>query len=505
MRMKIKLLMSLVAVAAVAQAAVKLGMPFADHMVLQRDKPVAVWGTAAPGEKVEVSFAGQVASATADEKGDWRVNLKPMPASKEGRTLKANDLEVKDVLVGEVWFAGGQSNMGVPLVWVDPRHGDEKGAMIAQYVKRPFVRFARHGASWQAKPVRTGTVEWKELNWENVKSGDGDGSRRYGFSAVAYYFALELYSELGVPIGILASYNGGTNIEAWTPREGFLTVPELHELAEKYPVSKKEWETREKELSRGGIHGGPFRQPGVLWNSNIEPFTPYTIRGAIWYQGENNSGDPEHYCALSHALWNGWSKKFENPNLPFYFAQLAPWGSKAVPAMQEAQSKFAAEQPNSAIAIINDLGNNVDIHPCRKQTVAQRLALHAFKRLYGYTHIQDNSPTLKSWKIEGDKFILSFRDVKRFYVYNMDRSLKVGFEICGEDGQWKQADIQNFRETKDKKGKVSRLGELVGTDIVVSAKGVDKPVKLRYLHSEPWYGALYNEVNLPVGAFHVGD
>ena len=485
-------------------AAVRFGMPFADHMVLQREKPVAVWGTADPGEKVAVTFAGKKAEATADASGAWRVDIGPFAASNEGRILKANGAEVKDVLVGEVWFAGGQSNMGVPLVWVDPRHGDEKGAMIAQYVRRPYVRFARHFATWQAKPVRTGSVEWKELNWENVKSGDGDGKRSYGFSAVAYYFALELYSELDVPIGVLASYNGGTNIEAWTPREGFESVPELRELAEKYPVSAAEWRAREKELTRGGVRGGAFRQPTVLWNANIEPFTPFTIRGAIWYQGENNVCDAEHYCTLSHALWNGWSKKFENPELPFYFAQIAPYDRSGVPLLQEAQAQFAAEQPNAAIAITCDLGNTADIHPNRKQTVAQRLALHAFKRLYGYSHIQDNSPTLKDWRIEGDRFILSFRDAKRLYVYNMDRSLKAGFELCGADGEWKPAEIQNFRVTKDRKGNEHRHGELVGTDVVVSAKGVAKPVRLRYLHSAPWFGALYNEVNLPVGAFHVG-
>ena len=486
-------------------AAVRLGMPFADHMVLQREKPVAVWGTADPGEKVTVAFAGQKAEATADASGAWRVNLNPLAASKEGRTLKANGAEVKDVLVGEVWFAGGQSNMGVPLVWVDPRHGDEKGAMVAQYVRRPYVRFARHLAPWSEKPVRTGSVEWKELNWENVKSGDGDGRRKYGFSAVAYYFALELYSELDVPIGVIASYNGGTNIEAWTPREGFDSVPALRELVEKYPVSAAEWRAREKELTRGGVKGGPFRQPTVLWNSSIEPFTPFTIRGAIWYQGENNACDPEHYCALSHALWNGWAKKFENPELPFYFAQVAPYDRPGVPQLQEAQAQFAAEQPNAAIAIINDLGNTADIHPNRKQTVAQRLALHAFRRLYGYTHIQDNSPTLKEWRIEGDRFILSFRDAKRLYVYNMDRSLRAGFEICGADGEWKPAYIQNFLVTKDRKGKEHRHGELTGTEVIVSAKGVAKPTRLRYLYSAPWYGALYNEVNLPVGAFHVGE
>ena len=113
-------------------AEVRFGMPFADHAVLQRGKPVAVWGTADPGEKVAVSFAGKTAETRAGATGAWRVNIGPFAASKEGRTLKANGAEVKDVLVGEVWFAGGQSNMGVPLVWVDPRHGDEKGAMIAQ-------------------------------------------------------------------------------------------------------------------------------------------------------------------------------------------------------------------------------------------------------------------------------------------------------------------------------------------------------------------------------------
>ena len=486
-----------------AHAAVKLGLPFSDHMVLQRDKPVAVWGSADPNELVTVTFAGQIVKTKADAKGDWRVNLKPMSASKESRVLMANDVRVEDVLVGEVWFAGGQSNMGVPLVWVDPRHGDEKGAMIAQYIRRPYIRFARHEARWSQTPKRTGLMKWHVMNGENLKSDEGDGPRHYGFSAVASYFALELYSELDVPIGILAAYNGGTNIESWTPRKGFESIPELRELAEKYPVSEAEWNKRWKELTRGGIRGGPFRQPAVLWNSCIEPLTPYTLRGAIWYQGESNEANPEEYCRLSHALWNGWAKKFENPKLPFYFVQLAPWGSTVIPALQEAQAQFEAEQPNAAMAIINDLGTIGDYHPIRKQLVAQRLALHALKRLYGYTNIQDNSPTLKSWRIEGNRFILSFNDVKRFYVYNPDKSLKVGFEVCGADGKWQPAEIENFKVNKES-DKEYRYGELVGTDVIVSSKDVPKPVKLRYLHSSPWTGTLFSEVNLPVGAFHVG-
>ena len=202
------LLLGTVAASVSLQSAVKLGLPFSDHMVFQREKPVAVWGWADPGEKVTVRFAGQIANTVADAKGEWRVNLKPMSASKESRVLTVNEVRVRDVLVGEVWFAGGQSNMGVPLVWVDPRHGDDKGAMVAQYLRRPYVRFARHEARWSQTPKRTGLMKWCVMDYENLKSDDGDGPRHYGFSAVASYFALELYSELDVPIGVLAAYNG---------------------------------------------------------------------------------------------------------------------------------------------------------------------------------------------------------------------------------------------------------------------------------------------------------
>ena len=135
-----------------SQAAAKFGMPFADHMVIQREKPVAVWGTADPGEKVAVSFAGKTAEAQANAAGDWRVDIGPFAASKEGRTLKANGVEVKDVLVGEVWFAGGQSNMGVPLVWVDPRHGDEKGASCRARSRRSLRRRAERRSG--SLPIR---------------------------------------------------------------------------------------------------------------------------------------------------------------------------------------------------------------------------------------------------------------------------------------------------------------------------------------------------------------
>ena len=161
-------------------------------------------------------------------------------------------------------------------------------------------------------------------------------------------------------------------------------------------------------------------------------------------------------------------------------------------------------EKNAAMAVINDVGNLKDIHPCDKRTVAKRLSLHALKRNYGWKHVQNESPTLKSWKVEGNKFVLSFNDADGFYVYNADRSLTTGFEVCGADGAWKPAKIVNFKASL-RNGKKSYLGTVEGKDLIVEAEGVAAPKKLRYLYSAPWFGALYSEAGLPVGAFHIGD
>jgi sialate O-acetylesterase len=204
------------------------------------------------------------------------------------------------------------------------------------------------------------------------------------------------------------------------------------------------------------------------------------------------------------ALYNGWATEFRNPDLSLYFVQLAPWGFKNIALIQEAQAKFAAAEKNAAMAVINDVGNLHDIHPNDKRTVAKRLSLHALKRNYGWKHVQNESPTLKSWRIEGNKFILSFNDAESFYVYNNDFSLTTGFEICGADGVWKPAKIANFKSSV-RRGKKIFLGSVDGKDIVVAAEGVAAPKKLRYLYSAPWFGSLYGESGLPVGAFHIGE
>ena len=519
--MKKLMIVSAALVAFAAQAGLKLGTPFADGMVLQRGMNVPVWGWADAGEEVTVEFAGQTRTATADATGKWRVDLAPLETSKEGRTLKVSAwnaenarwtnlwglfaslpeddiVEVKDVLVGEVWYCCGQSNTEFPLVGSSPRFRDRQGAMVAQVTHRPFIRFAycsNYRAAAAPKAKADYPVAWKAFTPENL-------AKKPSFSAMGVYYALELYAAMEIPVGIIGSYWGGTRAEPWTPREGFAATKGCEKEAAYQPEVAGFKPERMNEL---GYSRQTFRdQPMALWNEMVAPWTPFAMRGFIWYQGCSNAKDYARYATIMHALYNGWSKCFENPNLKLYFVQLAPWGDPVIPYIQEAQTRFAAEEKNAAMAVINDLGNLRDIHPNEKELVAKRLAQHALKRDYGFTDIENESPTLKSWKVEGDKFVLEFNHAKGLYVYNADRSLANGFEIAGADGKFVPAKIQNAVATK-RDGKPVYLGTLDGPRIVVAAPGVKEPKKLRYLYSSPWFGAIYNEVNLPLGAFHIGD
>jgi len=519
--MKKLMIVSAALAAFAAQADLKLGTPFADGMVLQRGMNVPVWGWADAGEEVTVEFAGQTRTATADATGKWRVDLAPLETSKEGRTLRVsawNDknarwtnlwglfasipdedkVEVKDVLVGEVWYCCGQSNTEFPLVGAGPRFRDRQGSMVAQVTHRPFIRFAycsNYKAAAAPKAKAEYPVQWKAFTPENLAAGKS-------FSAMGVYYALELYAALEIPVGIIGSYWGGTRAEPWTPREGFAATKGCEKEAAYRPEVAAFKPERMKEL---GYSRQTFRdQPMALWNEMVAPWTPFAMRGFIWYQGCSNSKDHANYATIMHALYNGWSMCFENPDLKLYFVQLAPWGDPVIPYIQQAQARFAAEEKNAAMAVINDLGNLHDIHPNEKEMVGKRLALHALKRDYGFTNIEDESPTLKSWKVEGDKFVMEFDHAKGLYVYNADRSLSNGFEIAGADGKFVPAKIQNAVASK-RNGKTSYGGTLDGPRIVVSAPGVTEPKKLRYLYSAPWFGAIYNEVNLPLGAFHIRD
>jgi sialate O-acetylesterase len=229
----------------------------------------------------------------------------------------------------------------------------------------------------------------------------------------------------------------------------------------------------------------------------VAAFAPMAMRGFIWYQGCNNSGEPQRYCAKLHALYNGWSREFANPDLKIYLVQLAPWKQNWIEICM-AQTKFCAEEENAALAVAADAGNFHDIHPNDKEIVAQRLVLHALKRDYGFDIPEDDSPVLKSAAFKDGKAVLSFDNVKGWYVYARDYSRSPAFELAGKDGVWHAARIENFRKREN-----NNLGTdfIDGPEIVLSSAEVSNPVKVRYMGKPLTSGTLYNEASLPLGPF----
>jgi len=261
------------------------------------------------------------------------------------------------------------------------------------------------------------------------------------------------------------------------------------------------------DWKKGGAYKLPTdshaQQPGVLWNGTVHPFAPLAMRGLLWYQGERNaSAGPDEtvrYRSKLHALYNGWAGAFANSAMKLNVVQLCSWG-KDIAVFQEEQARFVEENQNAGLVIINDLGNLNDIHPNRKALVGLRLALLALKRDYGFEHLRAESPKPSGVRSDGDVLSFSVVHAEKLYYYSPDKSVCTGFEIAGDDGVFFPAKIINAENDPAK----LNFGEIRGTEICLRAREVSAPVKVRYLHSRPWYGCVHNEADLPMGAFHLG-
>ena len=286
------------------------------------------------------------------------------------------------------------------------------------------------------------------------------------------------------------------NIDAWTPRSGYDGCDEsIKDMAE-YHVTAN-WDASMKKGPVGGVH----KQPTVLYNGMVASFAPMAMRGLIWYQGCSNGGEPQFYCAKLHALYEGWKRDFANPDLKFYLVQLAPFNHNWL-GICMAQTKFCAEEKNAALAVAADAGNFDDIHPNDKEIIAQRLAIHALKRNYGFDIPEDDSPILKTaMRSKDGKALLSFVHVKNWYVYAPDHSRNPAFELAGADGKWQPAKVVNYRQRKDKSGKDVDSDYIDGPEIVLASDAVAEPVKVRYMGQPRTAGTLYNEASLPLGPF----
>lgn len=463
-----------------AHADVKLASIFGDSMVLQRELPVPVWGWAEAGEEVTVTLGEQTRKATADKDGRWQVKLDALKANAEGQTLKVtgkNSIELKDVLIGEVWICSGQSNMEWSLNAV--LNANEEVA-AANHPQIRLFNVPGHTTS----PVANDTCPGA---WQVCAPNTAAG-----FSAVGYFFGRRLQAELKVPIGLVGSNWGGTLIEPWTSPAGFQSVPELKAIADQVAAY-----TAETQVGGGS--------PSAIYNAMIHPLAPFAMRGAIWYQGESNGGEGESYYHKTQALVNGWRQLF-NPDLAFYWVQLANFqnpnesaeGGDGWARIREAQRK-SLNIKHTGMAVIIDIGEAGDIHPRNKQDVGSRLAVWALHQTYGMKDIVPSGPLYKGQKVEGNSIRLSFDNVGSGLVVGKKEGLapllivKDGklerFAIAGADKKWHLAEAT-----------------IDGSDVIVKSPDVKSPVAVRYAYSMNPTGAnLYNIEGIPASPFRTDD
>lgn len=382
--MKSKVLVSLLLGCAFSQADVKLPNVIGDHMLLQRDAPVRIFGHAAAGEAVTVGFRGQSVSTTADVLGKWELWLQPMkPAAPSEMTVKGNNsITVSDVLVGDVWVGSGQSNMQWSLQQTNNAEQEIAGATSAE------IRLFYVPRKPSAVPVDDVDAKWVVCTPETVK----------GFSAILYLFGRQLNRDLKVPMGLIHTSWGGTPIAAWISGPALSANTRLApfntfwaDVIARYPDAQAQFEQRLKKWEDGGKAGprpaapmgpGNPHEPTMLYNGMLAPITKYTIKGALWYQGETEAGRGQGhlYGEAMMTLVQDWRRAFGQGDFPFFWVQLANFGNASKNGhwmkVQEGQMKALALR-GTGMAVINDIGEDKDIHPKNKQDVAKRLALVA--------------------------------------------------------------------------------------------------------------------------------
>ena len=498
-------------IAAVASAEIRLPSIISSGMVLQQEQTVPIWGRAAPGEKITVSFAGQNIDTTAGDDGKWSITLKPLKASAEPAVLTvkgANTVRVEDVLVGEVWFCSGQSNMEWPMSRV------ENAAEEIRNANNPLIRHFKAPKRYAPVPEDDVKASWEQTSSETIGN----------HSAVAYMFGRRLHAVLGkVPVGLINSSWGGTRIDPWTPLCGYKDIPALdgirqqvetadpasarhREVLDKYIADLNGWISEARKLAgeqkpltpapafpndlvfRSGGNGD-HQQPTVLYNGMVAGIVPYAIRGSIWYQGESNRGEGMLYLDKTKALVNGWRQEWNIPDLPYYLVQLAPFkyggGEYALPEIWEAQAAVPKAIPNTGYAVINDIATLNDIHPPNKQDVGLRLANQALNRTYGREEIEWSGPVYRSYTVENDKIRISFDFAKG--LKTRDGKAPDWFEICAADGIYEKA-----------------VAVIDGETVLLSSPEVGTPTGFRFAWHQLAEPNLVNHLGLPTGAFRDG-
>lgn len=440
---------------------IRLPAVLGSHMVLQQKSEVNLWGWSNPGEKIRVmvDWDTTIYHATGLRTAKWSVKIKTPAAGGPYKIILNgnNAIVLEDVMVGEVWLCSGQSNME----WSGSQ-GLQQSFDEAPHATNTKIRFFYVPKSTADFPQDDCTAEWRVCNPEDMKR----------FSAIGYFFGKKLQQELNVPVGLINSNWGGTPAEVWTPKELVENDPALKEAAGKVNVTRW-WPV----------------QPGDIYNAMIHPLANFAIAGALWYQGESNTGTYATYESLFTMMIGAWRKAWQK-DFPFYYVQIAPfagYGHENVCALlREAQTK-SLSYPNTGMVVISDLVDDInDIHPKNKIDVAQRLANLALAETYGKTGLIYKSPRYSRMNIEGGKIRIYFDHAENGLMSKGGAPTE--FYIAGAD--------KNF---------LPAVAKIEGNTVVVSHKDIRNPVAVRFGFNNTAMPNLFSKTGLPVDLFRTDD
>ena len=479
-------------------AELKMSPVFGSHMVLQRRAPIHVWGWTTAGQEVVAKIDGASVSGTADGTGRFDLMLPEMEAGgPHTLTVTADETrEFSDVLVGEVWVCSGQSNMA----WTVDRANDaDLESLAAQF---PDIRLISVPQVASQTPLHDFNGQWEACTPDSVKS----------FSAVGFFFGRQLHQTLGIPVGLIDNAWGGSACEAWIRRDvlesderfdGLMKRWEQTEASydaeaaqEKYQAALKKWQ----ETKRGNRPRAPRnpltgnQRPANLYCGVLSPVLGYTIRGAIWYQGESNAGRAYQYRDLFPLMIQNWRDDWGQGDFPFYWVQLADFRAEqespqesSWAELREAQTMTMDRLPNTGEAVIIDIGEANDIHPTNKQDVAKRLARWALANEYDIS-VPYRSPRYKSHQVENGRVTVTFDHVAGG-LDTFDVSEVIGFQVAGADRSFVNA---NAKITSP-------------TTVEVWSDSVTEPVAVRYAWADNPICNLRSRAGLPVTPFRSDD
>ena len=472
---------------------------FTDHCVLQREMPVPVWGWAEPKTQIQVNFADQRKTITSNEAGKWMIKLDPMKANTQGQDLKVTaggtSITLKDILVGDVWLASGQSNMGFSIP--KSTHAEEARKLIPH----PTLRRFKVGPYIADEPIADigGDGAFQNPQW---RRGD-DGlwrivdNERFGLdwvSAVAAWFAHEVRISQDVPVGLIESNFGGSKLYCWMPRESLENSPEFsRDIVEPYRVQKKKWDDAHAAWKEDP-NRDPNRPPtepwrlSCLYNAMIAPIAPLAMRGVIWYQGESNQGRAEPYRRQLPTMVKEWRKTFQQKNLAFLavqlpaFGKVRDWPRSPWAEMRESIALLEKSLPNTATVVSTDCGLPDEIHPPLKKPIGQRLALAARTKVYGEKNLVYREPRPKKITFQENGALIEFD--QNLFTTDGKREVK-GFSLAGID--------QKFHPTE---GSIQW-----GRFALLTNEKVRDPIAVRYAWQDSPIASLQNKEGMPVGTF----